>query len=92
MMTYESMDAWYATQEEVAFEARAALAAALATSADAGTRAFDVDVVVVEEDEKVEDGELMTSLATPTSFSASDEWRKPATALFFYRAKTREPA
>ena len=90
MMTYESMDAWYATQEEVAFEeARATLAAALATSADAGTRAFDVDVVVVEEDEKVEDGELMTILATPTSFSASDEWRKPATAILLSREDAR---
>ena len=90
MMTYESMDAWYATQEEVAFEeARATLAAALATSADAGTRAFDVDVIVVEEDEKVEDGELMTILATPTSFSASDEWRKPATAILLSREDAR---
>ena len=90
MTTYESMDAWYATQEEVAFEeARATLAAALATSADAGTRAFDVDVVVVEEDEKVEDGELMTILATPTSFSASDEWRKPATAILLSREDAR---
>ena len=90
MTTYESMDAWYATQEEVAFEeARATLAAALATSADAGTRAFDVDVIVVEEDEKVEDGELMTILATPTSFSASDEWRKPATAILLSREDAR---
>ena len=90
MTTYESMDAWYATQEEVAFEeARATLAAALATSADAGTRAFDVDVVVVEEDEKVEDGELMTILATPTSFTASDEWRKPATAILLSREDAR---
>ena len=90
MTTYASMDAWYATQEEVAFEeARATLAAALATSADAGTRAFDVDVVVVEEDEKVEDGELMTILATPTSFSASDEWRKPATAILLSREDAR---
>ena len=90
MTTYESMDAWYATQEEVAFEeARATLAAALATSADAGTRAFDVDVVVVEEDEKVEDGEVMTILATPTSFTASDEWRKPATAILLSREDAR---
>ena len=90
MTTYESMDAWYATQEEVAFEeARATLAAALATSAEAGTRAFDVDAVVVEEDEKVEDGELMTILATPTSFTASDEWRKPATAILLSREDAR---
>lgn len=87
MTTYESLDAWYATQEELVYEeARATLAAAASTSARAP--AFDVDASVVED---VEDGELMTILASPVSSTVviSDDWRKPATAILLSRVDAR---
>jgi len=85
MTTYESLDAWYATQEELVYEeARATLAAAASTSAR--STAFDVDASVVED---VEDGELMTILASPKSVVVSDDWRKPATAILLWRVDAR---
>jgi len=87
MTTYDSLDAWYATQEELVYEeARATLAAAAATRAR--STAFDVDASVVED---VEDGALTTILVSPTSSTKvfSDEWRTPATAILLSRVDSR---
>jgi hypothetical protein len=84
--TYESVEHWYAVQEELAYEeARATLSAALRQQHERRvSETFRVEVKVLARSKGM--GRMRMIEATRISRDVSNDWRRPATAILLKRA------